>query len=77
MNFSCNITQCMAKAMEHLSYFAFFSIAMITLVRRVAYLAHINSRIKQDTLATLLDLPTLLQDNIPRKAEEELPISLH
>ena len=33
MNFNASITQCMTNAMEHLSDFAFVSMADVTLVR--------------------------------------------
>ena len=66
MNFNASITQCMAKATEHLSDFAFVSMANVTLVRRDSYLAHVKSGFKQDTLAALrqtpLDLATLFPD---------------
>ena len=45
MNFSTSITQCVVKTMEHLSDFAFVSMANVALVRRESYLAHV----KQDT----------------------------
>ena len=74
MTFSSPITQCMAKTMEHLSDFAFVSMYNLTLARRDAYLAHMKSGIKQDTLASLrqapVDLPTLFPDNILKKAED-------
>ena len=67
MNFSTSITQCVAKAMEHLLDFACVSMANVTLIRRDSYLAHVKSRLKQDTLAALrqapLDLPTLFPDS--------------
>ena len=43
----------MAKAMEHLSDFAFVSMANVTLVRLDSYLAQVKSGLKQDTLAAL------------------------
>ena len=67
MNFSTSVTQCVAKAMEHLSDFAFVSMANMTLVRRDSYLAHVKFGLKQDTLTDLrqapLDLPTLFLDS--------------
>ena len=76
MTFGSSITQCMAKTMEHLSDFAFVSMYNLTLARRDAYLAHMKSGIKQDTLASLrqapMDLPTLFPDSILKKAEEDI-----
>ena len=44
--------------------------ANVTLVRRDAYLAHVKSGLKQDTLSALheapLDLPTLFLDSVLR-----------
>ena len=57
MNFNASITECMAKAMEHLSDFAFVSMANVTLVRWDSYLAHVKSGLKQDTLAALCQAP--------------------
>ena len=80
MNFSTSITQCVAKAMEHLSYFTFVSMANLTLSRRDSYLAHVKSGLKQDTLAALrqapLDLPTLFLDTFLKRAEEDIGLSL-
>ena len=53
MNFNVSITQCIAKAMEHLSDFAFVSMANMTLVRQDSYLVHVKSGLKQATLAVL------------------------
>ena len=76
MNFSNSITQCVTKAMEHLSNFTFVSMANITLCRRNSYLAHVKSDLKQDTLAALrqtpLDLPTLFPDSVLKKAEDDI-----
>ena len=76
MNLNASITQCMSKAMEHQSDFAFASMAKVTLVRRDSYLAHVKSGLKQDTLAALrqapLDLPTLCPDSVLKKAEEAI-----
>ena len=46
MNFSNCITQCVAKAMGHLSDFTFVSMANLTLCRRGSYLAHVKSGLK-------------------------------
>ena len=76
MNFNASITQCMAKAMEHLSDFAFVSMAIVILVRQNSYLACVKSELKQDTFAALcqapLDLPALFTDSVLRKAEEDI-----
>ena len=76
MNFSNSITQCVAKAMEHLSDFTFVCMAYITLCKRDKrdlYLAHVKSGLKQDTLAALrlspLDLPTLFPGSV--KTEDD------
>ena len=75
-NFNSSITQCMAKAMEHLSDFVFVSMANVTSVKRDSYLAHVKSGLKQDTLAALcqgpLDLTTLFPDSVLRKGEEDI-----
>ena len=76
LNFNFSIIQSMAKAMGHLSDFAFVSMANMTLLRRDSYLAHVKSELKQDSLAALrqapLDLPTLFPDPVLRKAEEDV-----
>ena len=76
MNFSNSITQCVAKAMEHLSDFTFVSMANVTICRRDSYLAHVKSCLKQDTLAALhqatLDLPSLFPDSVLKKAEDDI-----
>ena len=76
MNFKATITQCMSKAMEHLSDFTFVSMVNVTLVRRDSYLAYVKSSLKQDTLAALhqapLDLPTLFPDSVLRQAKEHI-----
>ena len=76
MNFSTSITQCVAKAMEHLSDFTFVSMANLKLCRKDSYLAHIKSGLKQDTLAALrqapLDLVTLFPDTALKRTEEDI-----
>ena len=67
MTFGSSITQCMAKTMEHLSDFAFVSMYNFT----DAYLAHMKSGIKQDTLASLRQA-TLFPDRLLKKAEEDI-----
>ena len=62
--------------MEHLSDFTFVSMVNLTLWRRDSYLAHVKSRLKQDTLAALrqapLDLPTLFPNTVLKRAEEDI-----
>ena len=60
-NSNSSITQCMAKAMEHLSDFVFVSMANVTLGRRDSYLALVKCGLKQDTLAALHQAPLDLQ----------------
>ena len=76
MPFNSSISQCMEKTMEHLSDFAFVSMYNFTLARQDAYLAHVKSGIKQDTLSALCQAPlesaTLFPDAILRKAEEDI-----
>ena len=66
----------MAKTMEHLSDFVFVSIANLTLIRRDAYLSHVRSEIKPDTLAALrtapLQLTTLFLDSVLKRVEEDI-----
>ena len=75
-NLNTSITQCVAKAMEHLSDFTFVSMANLTLCRRDSYLAHVKSGLKQDTLAVLrqapLDLPKLFPDSVFKRAEDDI-----
>ena len=76
MNFSTSITQCVAKAMEHVSDFAFVSIVNVTLDRRDSYLVHVKSGLKQDTLAALLQAPlnltTLFPVSVLKMADEDI-----
>ena len=76
MNFSISITQCVAKAMEHLSDFISVSMANLTLCRNGSYLAHVKSGLKQDTLAALhqapMDLPTLFLDTLFKRQKRTL-----
>ena len=77
MDFNSSITQAAAKTMEHLSEFV--SMGNLTLARRDAYLSHVKSGIKPDTVAALraapLHISTLFPDAVIKRAEEE--ISLH
>ena len=76
MDFNASISQAMAKTMEHLSDFVFFSMANLTLIRRDAYLSHLRSGIQLDTRAALrtapLQLATLFPDSVIKKTEEDI-----
>ena len=76
MNFNSSITQAAAKGMEHLSEFVFISMGNLTLARRDAYLSHLRTGIKLDTLTALRSAPlhisTLFPDSAIRKAEEDI-----
>ena len=74
-DFNSNISQAMAKTMEHLSDFVFVAVANSTLARRDAYLSHLKAGIKPDTLASLrtapLQMNTLFPDEILKQAEQD------
>ena len=76
MDFNSSITQAAAKTKEHLSEFVFISMGNLTLARRDAYLTHIKSGIKLDTMAALrtapLHIPTLFPNAVIKRAEEEI-----
>ena len=76
MNFNSSITQAAAKSMEHLSEFVFISMGNLSLAHRDAYLSHLRTGIKPDTLTALrsapLHIPTLFPDFAIRKAEEDI-----
>ena len=76
MDFNSSITQAAAKTMEHLSEFVFISMGNLTLARRDAYLTHVKSGIKPDTIAALrtapVHFPTLFPDSVIKRAEEEI-----
>ena len=57
MDFNSSITQVAAKSMEHLSEFIFITMGNLTLVRRDAYLSHLRTGIKPDTLTALRSDP--------------------
>ena len=75
-DFNSNISQAMAKTMEHLSDFVFVAVANSTLARRDAYLSHLKAGIKPDTLASLrtapLQMNTLFPDEILKQAEQDI-----
>ena len=76
MNFNSSICQAAAKTMEHLTEFVFISMGNLTLARRDAYLTHIRTGVKPDTLAGLhmapIHIATLFPDHLIKKAEEEI-----
>ena len=76
MDFNSSITHAAAKTMEHLSDFVFISMGNLTLARRDAYLTHVKSGVKPDTVAALrtapLHITTLFPDTVIKKAEEEI-----
>ena len=78
MNFNSSITQAAAKSVEHLSEFVFISMGNLTLARRDAYLSHLRTGIKPDTLTALrtapLHIPNLFPDSAIRKAEEGIAL---
>ena len=53
-----------------------YSMGNLTLARRDAYLTHVKSGIKPDTIAALraapLHIPTLFPDSVIKRAEEEI-----
>ena len=63
----------MKKTMEHLSEFVFISMANLTLASRDAYLTHVRSSIKPDTLSAPRKAPlhmvTLFNSSL-KKVEE-------
>ena len=76
LDFNASISQAAAKSMEHLSEFVFITMGNLTLVRRDAYLSHLRTGIKQDTLTALrtapLHISTLFPDTTIKRAEEEI-----
>ena len=76
IDFNSSISQAAAKAMEHLSDFVFVSMGNLTLVRRDAYLSHLRTGIKPDTLTALRSAPlhiaTLFPEAVVKRAEEDI-----
>ena len=76
MDFNSSITQGAAKSMEHLSEFVFVTMGNLTLVCRDAYLSHLRTGIKPDTLTALRSAPlhisTLFPDSVIKRAEEDI-----
>ena len=73
MDFNASITQAAAKTMED---FVFISMGNLTLARSDAYLNHVKTGIKPDTLSPLrtapLHIPTLFPDSVIKRAEKEI-----
>ena len=65
LDFNASISQAAAKSMEHLSDFVFITMGNLTLVRRDAYLSHLRTGIKQDTLTALRTAPLHLSTLFP------------
>ena len=65
LDFNSSITQAAAKSMEHLSEFVFITIGNLTLVRWDAYLSHLRTGIKQDTLTALRTAPLHISTLFP------------
>ena len=67
--------------MEHLSEFVFISMGNLTLARRDAYLTHVKSGIKPDTVAALrtapLHIPTLFPDSVIKRADSRGKARFH
>ena len=76
MEFNSSITQPAAKSMEHLSEFVFITMGNLALVRRDAYVSHLRTGIKPDTLTALrtapLHISTMFPDSIIKRAEEDI-----
>ena len=76
MDFNSSITQAAQKTMEHLSEFVFISMGNLILARCDAYLTHVKSGIKPDSVAALrtapLHIPTLFPDTVIKRAEKEI-----
>ena len=75
MDFNSSITQAAAKSMEHLSEFVSIIMGNLTLICRDAYLSHLRTGIKPDTLTALRSAPlhisTLFPDSVIKRAEED------
>ena len=76
MNFNPSISQAVAKTLEHLTEFVFISMGNLTLARTDAYLTHLKTGVKPDTLAALRTAPvhisTLFPDSVIKRAVEEI-----
>ena len=76
MNFNSSVSQAAAKTIEHLTEFVFISMGNLTLARRDAYLTHLKTGVKPDTMAALRTAPvhisTLFLDSAVKRAKEEI-----
>ena len=72
MHFNSSITQAAAKMMEHLTKFVFISMGNLTLARRDAYLNHLKSGIKPDTVAALRTAPLHVSTMLLRELRKRL-----
>ena len=76
LDFNSSVCQAMAKSMEHLTEFAFVTMANTTLHSRDSYLAYLKAGVKADTLNALrtapLHLVTLFPDSVVKRAEEDI-----
>ena len=61
INFNASITQAAANTMEHLTEFVFISMGNLTLACRDAYLTHLKSGVKPDTIASFRQLQCIFQ----------------
>ena len=65
LDFNSSIAQVATKSMEHLSEFVFITMGNLTLVRRDAYLSHLRTGIKPDTLTALRTAPLHISTLFP------------
>ena len=76
LDFNSSVCQAMAKSMEHLTEFVFVNMANTTLLRHDSYLAYLKAGVKANTLHALrtapLQLDTLFQDSVVKRAEEDI-----
>ena len=77
MDFNSSITQAAAKAVEHLADFVFISMGNLTLACcGDAYMSHLRTDIKLDTLTALrtapLEISILFPDSVTKRAEEDI-----
>ena len=76
LDFNASFSQAAAKSMEHLSEFVFITMGNLTLVHKDAYLGHLRTGIKQDTLTALRAAPLHISTLFPyatiKRAEEDI-----
>ena len=74
MEFNASITQAAAKIMEHLT--DIISMGNLTLAHRDAYMNHLKTGIKPDTLAVLRtsppQIPTMFSDSVIKRAKDKI-----